>query len=101
MLVEGEWRTDTYQTTNEDGEFERGTTSFRDRVEDDPDDEVRIPAFRMTRFGREVFSLCRAEADTAYLGAVAGALKDRGYRVQLGDWTGEGEQSLFTERMVL
>ena len=55
----------------------------------------------MTRFGREVFSLCRAEADTAYLGAVAGALKDRGYRVQLGDWTGEGEQSLFTERMVL
>ena len=68
---------------------------------DNPDDEVQIPAFRMTRFGREVFSLCRAEADTAYLAAVAGALKDRGYRVQLGDWTGEGEQSLFTERMVL
>ncbi len=68
---------------------------------DHPDDEVRIPAFRMTRFGREVFSLCRAEADTAYLAAVAGVLKDRGYRVQLGDWTGEGKQSLFTERMAL
>lgn len=68
---------------------------------DDPDYQVRIPAFRLTRFGREVFSLCRAEADTAYLGAVARSLKAYGFTVQLGDWTGEGEQSLFTERLVL
>lgn len=66
-----------------------------------PDDAVRIPVFRLTRFGREVFSLCRVEADTAYLGAVARSLKALGFEVQLGDWTGEGEQSLFTERMAL
>ena len=39
MLVDGEWRTDAYQTTNEDGEFDRQETSFRDRIEDDPDAE--------------------------------------------------------------
>ncbi len=39
MLVDGEWRTDAYQTTNEDGEFERQTTSFRDWIRDDPNAE--------------------------------------------------------------
>ncbi|MFB6163597.1 MAG: glutathione S-transferase family protein [Haloarculaceae archaeon] len=39
MLVDGEWRTDAYQTTNDDGEFERQTTTFRDRIRDDPDAE--------------------------------------------------------------
>lgn len=68
---------------------------------DQASDDVRIPVFRLTRFGREVFSLCRADADTAYLAAVARELKDRGYRVQLGDWTGSDDQSLFTERMAL
>ena len=37
MLVDGEWRTDAYQTTNNEGEFVRQTTSFRDRIRDDPD----------------------------------------------------------------
>jgi putative glutathione S-transferase len=37
MLVDGEWRTDAYQTTNDEGEFVRQTTSFRDRIRDDPD----------------------------------------------------------------
>jgi putative glutathione S-transferase len=37
MLIDGEWQTDVHETTNEDGEFERSTTSFRDRVRDDPD----------------------------------------------------------------
>lgn len=32
MLVNGEWSTDAYQLTNEDGEFDRDTTSFRDRI---------------------------------------------------------------------
>ena len=32
MLVDGEWRTGAYETTNEDGEFDRQTTSFRGRV---------------------------------------------------------------------
>ena len=39
MLVDGEWRTDAYQTTNEDGEFERQETSFRDWIRDDPNAE--------------------------------------------------------------
>jgi len=37
MLVDGEWRTDAYETTNDDGEFDRQETSFRDRIQDDPD----------------------------------------------------------------
>ena len=32
MLVDGEWRTDTFQTTNEEGAFERQTTPFRDWI---------------------------------------------------------------------
>jgi putative glutathione S-transferase len=39
MLVDGEWRTDVSESTNEDGEFERQETSFRDWVQDDPDAE--------------------------------------------------------------
>ena len=37
MLVDGEWRTDAYESTNEDGEFDRQETSFREFIEDDPD----------------------------------------------------------------
>ncbi|MDS0293645.1 glutathione S-transferase family protein [Halogeometricum luteum] len=37
MLVDGEWRTDAYESTNDDGEFDRQETSFRNWVEDDPD----------------------------------------------------------------
>ncbi|WP_311171439.1 glutathione S-transferase family protein [Halobellus ordinarius] len=39
MLVDGEWHTDTYETTNEAGEFDRQETSFRDWIQDDPDAE--------------------------------------------------------------
>jgi putative glutathione S-transferase len=39
MLVDGEWQTDVSESTNEDGEFERQETSFRDWVQDDPDAE--------------------------------------------------------------
>ena len=42
MLVDGEWQTDAYETTNEEGEFERQTTTFRDWIRDDPD--ARFPA---------------------------------------------------------
>lgn len=35
MLVRGEWRKDAYQLTNEDGEFDRDTTSFRDKIGDE------------------------------------------------------------------
>jgi len=46
MLVDGEWRTDAYQSTNDDGEFDRQETSFRDRIEDDPDARFRPEAGR-------------------------------------------------------
>ena len=45
-LVDGEWRTDAYETTNEDGEFERQTTDFRSRIEDDPDAQFPAEAGR-------------------------------------------------------
>ncbi|MCL7419055.1 MAG: glutathione S-transferase family protein [Halalkalicoccus sp.] len=32
QLVDGEWRTDAYETTNEEGAFERQETTFRDRI---------------------------------------------------------------------
>ncbi|GGN98485.1 glutathione S-transferase family protein [Haloarcula pellucida] len=46
MLVDGEWRTDAYQSTNEDGEFDRQDTTFRDRIEDDPDARFQPEAGR-------------------------------------------------------
>ena len=65
------------------------------------DDDQRLPVFRLTRFGREVFSLCQADADTAYLLAVASELKKRGFTIRLGDWMGDGVQGLFAERMAV
>mgnify|MGYP006289017263 CR=1 FL=1 len=46
MLVDGEWRTDAYQGTNEDGEFERQDTTFRNWIRDDPDAEFPAEAGR-------------------------------------------------------
>jgi len=37
MLVDGEWQTDAYETTDEEGAFRRQSTTFHDRVADDPD----------------------------------------------------------------
>ncbi|AFZ73619.1 glutathione S-transferase family protein [Natronobacterium gregoryi] len=45
-LVDGEWRTDAYETTDEDGSFERQETTFRDWVRDDPDARFRPEAGR-------------------------------------------------------
>ena len=36
-LIDGEWRTDAYKSTNEDGEFERQETTFRNWISEDPD----------------------------------------------------------------
>ena len=46
MLVDGEWRTDAYEATNDEGEFERSETTFHDRIEDDPDARFRPEAGR-------------------------------------------------------
>lgn len=42
MLVDGEWRTDAFETTNEEGEFDRQESAFRDRIQNDP--EAEFPA---------------------------------------------------------
>ncbi|WP_224447572.1 glutathione S-transferase family protein [Haloprofundus salilacus] len=54
MLVDGEWRTDAYESTNEEGKFDRQETSFRDRIEDSDDAEFPIEA------GRYHLYICRA-----------------------------------------
>ncbi|MFP8952556.1 glutathione S-transferase family protein [Natrialbaceae archaeon A-arb3/5] len=46
MLVDGEWRTDAYETTGEDGSFERQETTFRDRIRDEPDARFQPEAGR-------------------------------------------------------
>lgn len=65
------------------------------------DDDVRLPVYRLTRFGRELLSLFFAEADTAYLAAVAGDLKKKGFSVRLGDWIAGGGQGLFSEKVAI
>ncbi|MFT4881512.1 MAG: putative glutathione S-transferase [Salinirussus sp.] len=46
MLVDGEWVTDTYEETDDNGEFQRQETMFRDRIEDDPDARFQPEAGR-------------------------------------------------------
>ncbi|MFP9193281.1 glutathione S-transferase family protein [Natronosalvus vescus] len=46
MLVDGEWRTDAFETTNEEGSFERQTTPFRDQVRNEPDARFQPEAGR-------------------------------------------------------
>ncbi len=46
MLVDGEWRTDAYESTDDDGSFQRQETAFRDWVRDDPDAEFQPEAGR-------------------------------------------------------
>jgi putative glutathione S-transferase len=45
-LVDGEWRTDAYESTNDAGEFERQTTTFRDWIRDDDDARFQPEAGR-------------------------------------------------------
>jgi putative glutathione S-transferase len=55
QLVDGEWRTDTYEATDEDGSFQRGETTFRnwiagsdvpEHVDAEPDDRFQPEAGR-------------------------------------------------------
>ncbi len=45
-LVDGEWRTDAYETTGGDGAFERQETTFRDRIHEEPGARFRPEAGR-------------------------------------------------------
>ena len=46
MLVDGEWKTDVDEGTGDGGEFQRSTTTFRDRIEDEPDARFQPEAGR-------------------------------------------------------
>lgn len=46
MLVDGEWRVGAYESTDDDGEFDRQETSFREFVRDEPDAEFPAEAGR-------------------------------------------------------
>ncbi|ELY48308.1 glutathione S-transferase family protein [Natronorubrum sulfidifaciens] len=46
MLVDGEWRTDAYETAGDDGSFDRQEAPFRDRIRDAPDAEYQPEAGR-------------------------------------------------------
>ena len=37
MLVDGAWRTDAYETTDDTGSFQREETTFREEIRDDPE----------------------------------------------------------------
>ncbi|WP_114576602.1 glutathione S-transferase family protein [Saliphagus sp. LR7] len=46
MLVDGEWRTDAHEMTDDDGSFQRGETTFRDEIRDEPDTRFQPEAGR-------------------------------------------------------
>lgn len=64
--------------------------------------QLTLPVHPFSRLGREVVSLIPAMADTAYLFAVANALKKRGFQIEIGDWFGQdGGGGLFSEQMTV
>ena len=46
MLVDGEWHRNAYRATDDSGEFQRQETSFRDRIEAEPDAQYPAEAGR-------------------------------------------------------
>ena len=76
MLVDGEWRTDAYETTNEDGEFDRQETSFRDWVSSEEEAAFPVEA------GRYHLYICRA-CPWAHRTAMMRALKGLEHAISL------------------
>ena len=63
-------------------------------------ERVRLPIFKLTRIGRQLFPLVAQEADMAYLFKLAKLLREQGCGVELGDWLGAGADA-FVGRMSL
>jgi hypothetical protein len=47
---------------------------------------LTLPVFKLSRIGRQLFTLCHSEADMAYLFDLGNRIKRQGFEVQLGDW---------------
>lgn len=47
---------------------------------------VQLPVLRLTAIGKQIFQLCGAEADMAYLLDLAAYLSESGAKVALGEW---------------
>ncbi len=64
--------------------------------------EAKLPIIKLSRVGRQLFSLCKQDADLAYLFEMAKFMKGLGLTVSLGDWESVGVQNgHFNERMAL
>lgn len=51
-----------------------------------PAEGLSIPVIRISEIGKQIFRLCEAHADMAYLLDMAGYLQARGAEMALGDW---------------
>lgn len=60
---------------------------------EDAEKELRIPAYLLTPIGAEILSLGSFSAEPDYLAATAKWIADKGFRVQVGDWTQLSETS--------
>lgn len=62
-------------------------------------DEVSLHVTPITALGKEILALFPARADSAYLFAIGNVLKQRGLRVEIGDWVAHnGKDGLFIEQ---
>ncbi len=67
----------------------------------DASKDLLLSVFKLSRIGRQIFSLCDSEADLAYLLTFARQLQAEGYSVTLGDMKFKGNRTDFIERMTL
>lgn len=66
-----------------------------------PNKQLQLPMLRLSRIGRQLFSLMECEVDLAYLFDLAGACKAQGFSVALGDWEASTSKGRFIEKMSL
>lgn len=67
----------------------------------DANKDLLLSVFKLSRIGRQIFSLCDSEADLAYLLTFARQLQADGYAVTLGDLEFKGNRTDFVARMTL